>query len=140
MRPRVALSIASALVLTATVACRGDPPFPGGRIPAGAWGGDHALLLVSDSGAVLEFDCAAGAIPGVLGVDDDGRFTWAGSYVVGHGGPIRQDEPPDVRPAAYLGETNGRAMTLRVHVNDGSVPALEFHLDRGRDARVFKCL
>ncbi|HEY0994887.1 MAG TPA: hypothetical protein VGD77_02735 [Gemmatimonadaceae bacterium] len=126
--------------LAAGWGCTSGPVFPGDRLPPGAWGGEHALLMVSDTAATLEFDCASGRIGGPLPVDGDGRFTWEGEYIVGHGGPIRQDEPPDARPATYDGSTNGRDMTLRVRVKDGSIPPLEFQLERGRDARVFKCL
>lgn len=120
--------------------CGNGPVFPGDRLPPGAWGGEHALLVVSDTAAALEFDCASGRIGGVLPVDPDGRFTWEGDYVVGHGGPIRQDETPDVRPATYFGTTDGRDMSLHVRVKDGSLPVLDFQLERGREARVFKCL
>jgi hypothetical protein len=96
--------------------------------------------MVSDTAASLEFDCASGRIGGALPVATDGGFTWEGVYVVGHGGPIRQDEVPDERAATYFGTTNGRDMTLHVRVKDGSIPVLDFQLERGRDARVFKCL
>lgn len=129
---RIALGLVSA--------CTTGPVLPGDRLPPGAWGGEHALLVVTDTAAALEFDCAAGRIGGPLRVEDDGRFAWEGDYLVGHGGPVRQDEVPDVRPATYAGTTNGRTMLLRVRVKDGSIPELEFTLERGRDARVFKCL
>lgn len=137
MKPRAPIPI---LALAATLACATAKVFEDDRLPSGTWGGEHALLVVTDTAAALEFDCAAGRIGGPLRVEDDGRFAWEGEYVVGHGGPVRQDEVPDVRPAAYAGTTNGRTMLLRVRVKDGSIPELEFTLERGRDARVFKCL
>ncbi|MHB0949109.1 MAG: hypothetical protein ACYC3Q_00960 [Gemmatimonadaceae bacterium] len=137
MKPRTLVPL---LALAATLACPTRPVFEGDRLPPGAWGGEHALLVVSDTAARLEFDCAAGRINIPLPVDSDGRFAWDGEYAVGHGGPIRQDEVPDVRPATYFGETNGRVMVLHVRVKDGSIPELAFTLERGRDGRVFKCL
>ena len=137
MSPRSLLLLAA---LGLASGCAGSPIFPGDRLPAGAWGGEHALLVVSDTAASLEFDCAAGRIGGALPVTADGGFSWDGVYVVGHGGPIRQDEVPDERPATYFGTTNGRDMSLHVRVKDGSIPVLDFQLERGRDARVFKCL
>ena len=134
------LAALGALSLGAAQGCTTGPRFSGDRLPPGSWGGEHALLMVSDTAAALEFDCASGRIGGTLPVDDDGRFAWDGEYVVGHGGPVRQDEVPDVRPATYFGTTNGRDMTLHVRVKDGSIPVLDFQLERGRDARVFKCL
>ena len=89
--------------------------------------------------ARLEFDCAHGEIPGTKAIGEDGAFSWAGSYVREHGGPIREGEPEDSHPAVYSGAIVGRNMRLRVAVSELGLE-LDFALEEGRAGRVLKCL
>ena len=121
--------------------CSSGPVFPEGHLPPGSWGGEHLLMSVADSGATLEFDCAAGFIPGPLVVRDDGEFTWSGSFTPGLGGPVRQDEVRPAYPASYRGDTDGRRMVVRLVLPDSlKIAPQEYELHRGQSARVFKCL
>src|SRR5438045_8716344 len=77
--------------------CYYDTPEP----VVGTWGGQHMGLVVSDTGARIEFDCAAGAIRGPLHVESNGDFSWQGYFYPGHGGPVRIDEKPEPHAAVY---------------------------------------
>jgi len=132
------LVCALALVaVTGAATCPADIP---DRIPNGEWGGEHIGLVVTDTGATIEYDCAAGVVTEPLQLDPSGNFTWNGIHYPGHGGPIRIDEPPNAHPARYTGRASAEQMTLTLRVLDLSVPDQTFTLKRGANARVFKCL
>jgi hypothetical protein len=110
------------------------------RVADGDWGGDHIGMVVSDTGATIEYDCAAGRIVGPLRVAGDGSFAWSGVHYPGHGGPTRIDEPPDAHQATYTGSATTDRLVLTVSLADNSQPPATFVLIRGGLARVFKCL
>jgi|SRR5688572_5553837 len=110
------------------------------RVPVGNWGGEHIGMIVTDTGATIEYDCAEGKITEQLTLGADGSFTWSGTHSPGHGGPIREDEPPDNRPARYTGSATSGTIRITMSVLDGSLPPQTFTLARGGEARVFKCL
>ena len=110
------------------------------RLPTGNWGGEHISMVATDTGATIEYDCAAGKITGALALDARGDFTWAGIHSPGHGGPIRVGEPPDDRPARYTGNASSTALRMTLTVLDGSIPPQTFVLARGGAAKVFRCL
>jgi len=107
---------------------------------SGPWGGEHIALVVSDTGSTIEYDCANGTIAGPIRPGDDGRFETTGTHVRGHGGPMREGEAPDAHPASYSGHITGDKMTLTVREIDTGTIIGTFTLERGVDARVFKCL
>jgi len=127
-----------------------QPARPGTRVVAprpamqavslGAWGGDHVGLVLIVTGGTLEYDCAHGTIDQRFVTDSAGRFQLAGTHTREHGGPIRQDEKPDERPALYSGAVDGDTMTLTVTLTDSNEVLGTFTLTRGRMARVVKCL
>jgi len=121
------------------MAC-GASTAPSHPTPAGAWGGDHVLMTVSEAGAHLEFDCAHGDIPGAISVDSRGQFAVAGTWVREHGGPVRQDEPADSHPALYSGSETDTHMVLTIQLSDSNTAIGTFTLDRGVSGHVFKCL
>src|SRR2546427_6896525 len=104
-------------VLTIAVGC-GNPISNGDRVPAGTWGGPGIRLDVTSAGAAIEYDCAHGTIDEPLVTDRDGRFTLTGTHVREHGGPVRQDEPPDRHPARYRGQMSGDSLRLIVTLAD----------------------
>lgn len=110
------------------------------RLPAGNWGGDHIGMVVTDTAASIEYDCASGTIVGALRLDPSGSFDWQGLHYVGHGGPVSLNEVPDVHPARYTGRATSTTLDMTVTLTDGYRPAMTYHLDRGRAPRVFKCL
>ncbi len=111
-----------------------------GPIPLGEWGGEHIGLVVSDTGATVEYDCASGTIDQRIVSDVDGNFVATGTHTRGHGGPIRVDEVPDRHPARYNGWTDGDTMTLSVMLTDSGESVGSYRLFRGQSSRVFKCL
>jgi hypothetical protein len=108
-------------------------------VPAGNWGGEHVSMEVTNSGATLEFDCAHGSVPEPLTLDADGRFDRSGVFVREQGGPIREGEPEDTRPARYSGTTDGRSMSLTITIQDGSLPVQAYRLELGNLGHVFRC-
>jgi hypothetical protein len=112
---------------------------PTGPVPPGNWGGQHIGLVVTDSGATINYDCAHGTIDQAL-VTVDGVFTAVGTHYREHGGPIRDGEPTDAHPARYDGRTDGKTMSLDVTLTDSGDKLGSFKLERGAQPAVFKCL
>ena len=106
----------------------------------GTWGGEHVTLMVNDASSHLEFDCAHGDIPGALKTEASQMFAWSGTFVREHGGPIREDEKPDVHPAMYVGRVTVQTMQLTIRLTDSDTLIGTFMLTRGASGRVFKCL
>ena len=111
-----------------------------GRLPAGAWGGSHIRLDVTEEGATVELDCAHGTIRGPILPGADGRFEAAGTYVQEHGGPEREGEEREGRPARYSGRVEGSTLTLTIALNGADETIGTFTLARGKAARLTKCL
>ena len=112
---------------------------PTGPVPPGDWGGQHIGLIVTSSGATVNYDCAHGTIDQAL-VTADGIFTAVGTHYRDHGGPVREGEPADAHPARYDGHTDGKTMTLDVTLTDTGEKLGTFKLERGASPFVFKCL
>jgi hypothetical protein len=110
-----------------------------GRLASGAWGGDHVRLRVSESGAVLEFDCAHGQISAPFTTDADGRFDLPGTYTREGPGPIRIGRLPTASPARYAGRVEGETMTLGVSLASSDESLGSYTLKRGSEGRVWKC-
>jgi len=106
----------------------------------GKWGGEHIGILVSDSSATLEYDCAHGTIDEPIIPDAEGKFEVIGVHVFEHGGPIRIDEIPDEHPALYKGHIVGNDMTLVLVITDTDTEIDTFLLTRGVEPLIFKCL
>ena len=106
----------------------------------GTWGGKHIGIVVSDSGATLEYDCAHGTIDEPIIPNVDGKFEVRGVHVFEHGGAIRIDETMDEHPAFYKGHIAGNAMTLILVITDTDTEIDTFSLTRGVDPLIYKCL
>jgi len=107
---------------------------------AGEWGGAHIGLVVTATGAEIEYDCAYGRITETVRLDGDGGFDAAGVHVAEHGGPVREDEPLVERPARYQGRVRGSEMALKVDLTDSGETLGMFELERGAAPGVLKCL
>jgi hypothetical protein len=112
---------------------------PDAVVVSGTWGGDHALLEVTDTTASIEFDCAHGTLSVPLTLNR-GAFDVTGDYVQEHGGPIRSDETVDRQAARYTGTVSGSTMTMLVTLTATGQDRGTYTLTRGASGRVFKCL
>jgi hypothetical protein len=103
------------------------------------WGGEHVRLIVTFSGADLEFDCATGRIDEPVH-PVDGHFSLDGVYWPGQGGPIGVDTTVAPRPARYEGVVFRDYMTLTVRLTDTHELLGPFELTGGKSGGVTKCL
>lgn len=117
--------------------CQRQATLPG---VTGEWGGVHIGLIASDSGAVIEYDCAHGSIAEAIRVDGEGRFEALGEHVREHGGPIREGETVHRFPARYSGRVAGKRLKLTVILTETGEKIGTFDLERGAPPQVFKCL
>jgi hypothetical protein len=108
-------------------------------LPPGTWGGEHVGLVVSETEARIEFDCAHGLVDGRWPLDREGGFHVSGHFVREHGGPVREGEAEDVQPAEYTGRVDGHNLHLDVRLQDGTRVG-PFGARLGRTPNVYKCL
>lgn len=111
-----------------------------GTVITGGWGGNHIGLTAMADRSQIEYDCAAGSIQGPIVLDAAGRFSATGTHTIGHGGPVRVDEVPDVHPARYDGRVQGNTMELRVVLTDRNQEIGTFRLERNAQPMVMRCL
>jgi hypothetical protein len=109
------------------------------HVPPGTWGGEHLALTVTDDGATLEFDCAAGKIATPLVTDTDGRIVAAGDYTPEQPGRVRPDEPPASRGAQYTGQLTGDTLVLSVALAESKETLGPFTVVKDAPARLHKC-
>jgi hypothetical protein len=122
-------------------------------LPEGNWGGQHILLAVSASGAVIEYDCAHGTIDQKIALDKGGRFVATGGHEDEPGGPVQDisavDEDgvissssgPDHHQAArYTGRVTANKMTLTVTLINTGRTIGTFDLIKDAAPRLKKCL
>ena len=110
-------------------------------VPTGSWGGEHIRLVVTGTGATLEYDCAFGRIDEPLLTDKNGNFEARGIHVFERGGPLEIGEPPPKRlPALYRGWTDGSEMSLTVILLETGKDVGTFKLALGRPPQLEKCL
>ena len=112
--------------------------FPAGTVVTGDWNAAHLALTLDASGGTTEYDCAHGALGAPLVLDAAGRFDVAGVHVRDHGGPIREGEVADARPARYFGRFESAVLTLRVAVDADTLGP--FVLRRNAPSQLTKCL
>lgn len=133
------MAIASSLLPVLLAACALSESGARRTVLTGEWGGERILFQAAAEGAVVELDCAHGAVEGAIRLDSEGRFDAGGTYVQERGGPVREGGE-DARPARYAGRVEGKTMTLTIAVGDGGETLGPFELVRGRSARLTKCL
>ena len=110
--PSVFLAFAGLLVGS----CSGSSLLPpsDGILAVGTWGGDDSGVVVTDSAVHVHVGCTFGDMPGNVQLDQEGRFTTDGSYVL-RAYPIQTG--PSL-PAQFSGRVVGRTLTLAIAVND----------------------
>jgi len=107
------------------------------NVTKGTWGGEHAILEVSDKGAEIEFDCAHGQITQPITLNKHGDFDVTGTFTPEHGGPVRRDENTPPASARYSGHIEGNTMILRVALEKENLGTYE--LTRGAQPMLRKC-
>jgi len=95
-------------------------------------------MMVSRTGARLEYDCADSTIDEPITLDAKGKFTAKGSYTPDRGGPGRNDQAA-ARRARYVGEVSADTMKLTVTLESAKEPVGVFTLRRGEDPLLTKC-
>ena len=127
------------LTLLSVAACLEGTTHPDGRID-GVWGGEHVELVATQSGAVLDYDCAQGTIDKMPVPDANGEFVVEGTYTRESGGPTHVGDRPDIHPARYAGRLFGNSLVLTVTLTDSGDVIGSYTLVQGERGRVYKCL
>ena len=111
--PRI---VASLLIVLVFACSSGDGIFPPdtGHLSVGTWGGINAGVIVSDSSAHVHVGCTNGTFAGRIPLDDQGRFSTTGSYIL-RAHPIVVGPP---LPAQFNGVVAANRLHLTVTVND----------------------
>ncbi|HJU56208.1 MAG TPA: hypothetical protein VJ715_16620 [Pyrinomonadaceae bacterium] len=109
------------------------------RLAVGVWGGQHIRMEVTDGGAQIEYDCARSTIDQPITLDSQMRFAVKGKFTREHGGPIREDEVPNVSPVRYAGQVSGKTLTLTVTHDETGESFGTYTLTQGSAGRVMKC-
>ncbi len=115
MRGRI-VGISAGLILgLALVTCDQDVSLPSdGMLPLGTWGGDNSGVIVTEDELHVHVGCTFGDVPGRVTLDESGRFTLDGTYVL-RAYPIAVG--PEL-PAQFSGRLDGKVLTLAIAVND----------------------
>src|SRR5262249_44085600 len=104
------LRILPACVLLGSCLDSGQLPPNDGKLAIGTWGGDNAGVIVSEEQGHVHVGCTFGDMPPNIQLDDSGRFTVSGSYVL-RAYPIQQG--PSL-PASFSGRVSGAVLTLAI--------------------------
>lgn len=129
-----------AVLAAAGLAAACAPHYPT-RVPLGNWGGPHAGMIVSDSGAEVEYDCGAGRITAPMLLDGRGNFDLPGLFIRSGPGPSpANDSLLPTYPARYTGHTDGHTMTFTMTVANDSIPPQSYTVAYGANPNVLKCL
>lgn len=105
-------------IALAAVTCGGSQgeligPAPD-ELAAGTWGGENAGVIVDGTNAHVHIACTKGDFMAPIALDEDGRFSVPGSYVL-RAFPVQIG--PSL-PAQFAGVVEGNRLTLTVAVND----------------------
>ena len=111
--PRIIASLLIVLVFGCSSADGIFPPDTA-RLSVGTWGGINAGVIVSDSSAHVHVGCTNGTFAGPIPLDDQGRFSATGSYIL-RAHPIVVGPP---LPAQFNGVVDANRLQLTVMVND----------------------
>ena len=131
---------AGSLILLVVFVLSGTAATKARRIPKGSWGGDQINVTVDSNSATIEYSCARGTINGPLVLDSKGRFKLTGMHMQEHGGPIRNDEGSNAKPAVYTGTVSGKTMNLTVKLTGTNQTIGTFKLTQGQEGKVFRCM
>lgn len=112
---------------------------PTGILAPGKWGGVHVVIVVSDSVAIAEFDCAIGRFPMPVQLNN-GAFVASGTFTQGQGVEMIGGSGNPPKAARYSGRIAGDRMTVTVLLTEEQQNIGTFELLRGSNGQLFKCL
>ncbi len=105
---------------------------------AGVWGGDQAILTLTQDGGTLTAGCAQGRLNGPVSLDAHSRFTAAGVLdATAQAGPQRADLRPQTESAQFTGAVEGETLRLTVRSDAGE---RTYVLTRGARPKIIRCL
>jgi hypothetical protein len=82
MIPRTRVPAATA-ILAVLIACDTGATFGSAvELPVGTWGGEDAGVIVAATAAHVHVGCTNGDFPAPIALDEDGRFSVAGDYLL----------------------------------------------------------
>ena len=132
-------SLLAAIVAFGITGCLGDlfQPSPGDFYGSA----DGIIMTITQSGAKLEWDCAAGQITEPFETAEDGSFDFDGTYTPGAGGPVQENDPPRAEPARYIGtKFQLSRITLTVEVPGSGITLGPYLLRLGQGVVLHRCL
>ena len=140
-RPASAAWIILTAALSLSATCRSDPvsPAPNSKLAVGTWGGENAGLILDDLLGHVHVGCTYGDFTAPVMLDDAGRFSVSGSYLL-RAYPVAVGP---TMPAQFAGVVTGGTLTLSVAVNDTIEKKLTLlgpvTLTFGKEARMGPC-
>ena len=135
----LALVAGAALVVAACTDGRATVGTTADTLARGIWGGENAGAIVGDTIAHVHIGCTFGDFRPPAGLDQEGRFSVEGSYML-RAFPVAVG--PSL-PAVFTGVVNGNQLTISVAVNDTVekklVPLGPVTVVLGREPRLGPC-
>ncbi len=99
----------------ALAACHADPTaVEGGLLVKDTWGGADAGVIISETQTHVHIGCTYGDFPASVPVNEQGRFSVNGSYLL-RAYPVAIGP---ALPAEFAGTVNGSSITYTIVVND----------------------
>ena len=96
-------------------------------------------MVLTETGADLEFDCATGSVTEAIVPDSEGKFSVKGLLARQRPGPTREGEENEGQPAIYSGTLDGENLTLTVTLEKTNEDVGTFKLGHGKPARIRRC-
>jgi hypothetical protein len=106
-------------------------------LQSGSWGGEHARMEVTATGATLEFGCANGEILEPLSLDYQDHFRVKGNFQAQGPGPSQELDENNPN-ALYSGVVKGDTVQLEIQVK-GEEQSHTYTLTRGRKSKLLNC-
>lgn len=109
------------------------------KLLTGQWGGDRAIMMLTDKGGQISYDCGQGSIEGAIRLDAKGGFRAKGRHEDYMPGPQRAEMAPALKSADYRGSVTGKMLTLRVLIA-GEPAELTYRLAQDRRTKIIRCM
>jgi hypothetical protein len=109
------------------------------KMLTGQWGGDRAIMMLTDKGGQISYDCGQGSIDGGIRLDAKGSFQAKGRHEEYMSGPQHADMAPMLKPATYRGSVTGKMLTLRVRIA-GEPAERIYRLEQDRRTKIIRCM